>query len=198
MNRSLEWGTSASAAPGEKIIGDRAVVAFAPGYALAATIDGVGHGTQAAAAASAATTVLEQSAKRDVVSAMEECHVALRDTRGAALSLASFDGRRDTMTWLGVGNVEARLLRGAQPAPVTESLLLSGGTVGRELPRLAPQTTQVTRGDVLIFATDGIDPGFADLLVPSGSCSEIADHTLREHARGFDDALVLVVRYLGA
>lgn len=198
MNRSLEWATSASALPGETILGDRAVVVFAQSYALAAAIDGVGHGIKAAAAATAATTVLEQSANRDVVSVMEECHAALRDTRGAALSLASFDSWSDTMTWLGVGNVEARLLRGAQPAPGTESLLLSGGTVGRALPHLTPQTTQLTRGDVLIFATDGIDPGFADLLVPSGSCHDIADRTLQHHARGFDDALVLVARYLGA
>jgi hypothetical protein len=49
----------------------------------------------------------------------------------------------------------------------------------------------------VIFATDGIRRDFADGLVPSGSCREIADHILKEHTRGSDDALVLVARYLG-
>jgi phosphoserine phosphatase RsbX len=55
---------------------------------------------------------------------------------------------------------------------------------------------ELTRGDVLIFATDGIRNDFADLLVPLGSCRDIAERVLHEHALGSDDALVLVARYL--
>jgi hypothetical protein len=101
------------------------------------------------------------------------------------------------MTWIGIGNVEARLLRGAQPVPVTESLLLHSGIVGHDLPRLSPRTTRVTRGDVLIFATDGVQREFADFLVPSGSCHDLANRILSQHAGASDDALVLVARYLG-
>jgi phosphoserine phosphatase RsbX len=124
------------------------------------------------------------------------CHRALTHTRGAALSLASIDLRQHTMTWLGVGNVEGRLLRGAQASPVTESLLLHAGIVGHRLPPLSAQCVRIARGDVLIFATDGIRRDFADLLVPSGSCRQIAERILDQHALGSDDALVLVARYL--
>lgn len=196
INAALEWDAAATPIPGEKVLGDRGVVAFAGDRALAAAIDGLGHGAEAAAAAEAAASVLERSTGQDLPATVLECHRALKATRGAALSLATIDMREHTMTWLGVGNVEARLLRGQHPIPVTESLLLHGGIVGHELPHLSAQTTKLARGDVLTFATDGIRRDFADDLVPSGSCREIAERILHQYALGSDDALVLVARYL--
>lgn len=195
---ALEWDVAATPAPGENALGDRAVVAFAEYQVLLAVIDGLGHGPDAAAAAQEAASVLERSAGRDPAATVLECHRALRNTRGAAVSLASIDLREQTMTWLGVGNVEARLLHAADPIQVTDSLLLHSGIVGHEVPHLSAQTTAVARGDVLIFATDGIRRDFADVLVPSGSCRAIADHILHESALGSDDMLVLVVRYLAS
>jgi hypothetical protein len=49
----------------------------------------------------------------------------------------------------------------------------------------------------VLFATDGIRRDFADSLVPSGSCRNIAEHLLQQYRLGSDDALVLVARYLG-
>ena len=193
---SLEWDAAATAIPGEQALGDRAVVAFSGDYALAGAIDGLGHGPEAAAAAESAASVLERAAGGDPAAAVLECHRALHDTRGAALSLAAIDLRRHTMTWLGVGNVEARLLHPAQPGLVNDSLLLRSGIVGHDLPRLSAQTTRIARGDVLIFATDGICRDFADALVVSGSCRDIAESILHQNALGSDDALVLVIRYL--
>lgn len=196
VNAALEWHGAATPIPGERVIGDRAVVVFAEERALVAAVDGLGHGPAAAAAAEAAASVLERSAAQDPAAAVLECHRALHDTRGAALSLASIDLRKHTVRWLGVGNVEARLMRAAEPIPVTESLLLHSGIVGHELPQLSAQTTSIARGDVLIFATDGIQRDFADVLVPSGSCRDIAQRILHQNALGSDDALALVIRYL--
>lgn len=195
-NASLEWDAATMPMPGESVLGDRAVVAFDERQLLLAVIDGVGHGADAAAAAQVAAYTLKQSADQDVASAVLECHRALAHTRGASLSLASIDDREHRMTWLGIGNVEARLLHGAEPLPVSESLLLHNGVVGHELPRLSPQTMPLARGDLLIFATDGIHRGFADDLMPRGTCREIASRILQQHALGSDDALVLVARYL--
>lgn len=196
-NAALEWDVAAAAMPGETLLGDCSVVAFAEEHVLLAVVDGLGHGAKAADAAQAATRTLKHSGGQDVASAVLDCHRALVHTRGAALSLASIDCRAHTVEWLGVGNVEARRLRFAEPLPVTDSLLLRTGIVGHELPRLTPQTMSVSRGDLLIFATDGIRRDFADGLMPAGSCREIAQRILRERALGTDDALVLVARYLG-
>jgi hypothetical protein len=196
-NAVLEWDAATMPMPGESVLGDRAVVAFAEEHVLLAAIDGLGHGAEAAAAAQVAAYTLRHFAERDVAAAVLECHRVLAHTRGAALSLAAIDGREHTMSWLGVGNVESRRLHGAEPAPLSESLLLHTRVVGHELPRLTPQTVPLARGDLLIFATDGIRRDFADDLVPTGSCQEIADRVLRQYAIGTDDALVLVARYLG-
>lgn len=196
INAALEWDAAARPMPGEQALGDRAVVAFAGTCALAAAVDGLGHGPEAAVAAQAAASVLQRSAAQDPATAVLACHRALRDTRGAALSLASIDIEKQTVTWLGVGNVEARLLRGAGAITASDSLLLRSGIVGHELPQLSAQTTKIARGDVLIFATDGIRRDFADDLVPSGSCRAIAERILDRYALGSDDALVLVARYL--
>jgi phosphoserine phosphatase RsbX len=196
VNAVLEWDVAATPIPGESVIGDRAVVAFAEQRALVAAVDGLGHGAEAAAAARAATAVLERSAPQDPAAAVRGCHRALRETRGAALSLASIDLQKHTVSWLGVGNVEARVLHASNPMRATESLLLHSGIVGHELPSLSAQTTTVARGDVIIFATDGLRRDFADALVPSGSCRDIARRILRDNTLGSDDALALVIRYL--
>jgi hypothetical protein len=196
-NALLEWDAAAMPMPGENVLGDRAVVAFAEEHMLLAAIDGIGHGAEAAAAAQVAAYTLRHLDEPDAASAVLECHRVLAHTRGAALSLAWINGREHTMTWLGVGNVESRRLHGAEPAPLSESLLLHNGVVGHELPRLTPQTMPLARGDLLIFATDGIRRDFADDLMPTGSCREIADRILQQYAIGTDDALVLVARYLG-
>ena len=63
---------------------------------------------------------------------------------------------------------------------------------------MRPASVRLGRGDLLLFATDGIDPAFADSLPAAGPCRAIADGVLERHARPSDDALVLVVRYLGS
>jgi len=102
------------------------------------------------------------------------------------------------MTWVGVGNVEGRLVRGRARNPRQESLLLRPGVAGQELPALTAATLPVERGDLLVFATDGVRVDFADSLDVTGTCSSVAERVLRSHGRQTDDALVVVVRYLGS
>jgi phosphoserine phosphatase RsbX len=77
-----------------------------------------------------------------------------------------------------------------------EVLPLRGGVVGDQLPPLVASIVPVSKGDTLIFATDGIRLGFADGL-KADSAQATADAVLAHFARGTDDALVLVARYTG-
>jgi hypothetical protein len=194
----FEWGVAARALPGQEVSGDRAVVRIDGDIALVAAIDGLGHGPHAAHAAEAAAQVLEGLADVEALEAAERCHEALRSTRGAAISLAVFADEPPTMTWLGIGNVEGRLIRARTRHSPGESLLLRGGVAGHELPPLTPATLPVERGDLLLFATDGVRDRFADSLNVSGGCQPIAERLLSGHGRATDDALVVVVRYLGS
>jgi phosphoserine phosphatase RsbX len=196
----IEWGVATLALPGEAQSGDLHLVKPVGTAVLVAVVDGLGHGAEAAAAAQAAVAALAKHASESPLPLIERCHRALRGTRGAVMSVAVF-GRPDrAMTWVGVGNVEGLLLYGdgaARSGARRVSLVTRGGIVGSELPRLHPAVLPVTRGDTLIFATDGIREGFAEGLPPEASPQQLADHILARHGKGTDDALVLVARYLG-
>jgi len=100
------------------------------------------------------------------------------------------------LTWLAVGNVEAVLLPAGSRSK-SRRALLHGGVVGYQLPVVHSTTLPIQAGDLLILATDGIRPEFTEDPVGSQAPQKIADGILRRHFKGSDDALAMVVRYLG-
>jgi negative regulator of sigma-B (phosphoserine phosphatase) len=166
--------------------------------ALVAAIDGLGHGREAARAAAPAAEIVRACATEPLVALAQRCHEALRHSRGAAMSLARFCARDDTVSWIGVGNVEGRLLHTDGSGSVSvRSLVPARAIVGDYLPQVEASTLAVYRGDVAVLATDGIDAAFADSLRPTGTADELAARILAEHSRATDDALVIVARYIG-
>ena len=195
----LEWGVAQIAIEGEKVCGDRHLACpFRDGF-LVAVIDGLGHGTEAAAAAQLASATLEAHASEPAIRLLAQCHEALRSTRGAALSVASFNTGFGTVTWLGVGNVEGVILRAdKQAAPPQENVMLFPGVAGHHLPSLRAVVTPINPGDLLIFFTDGIRRDFlSEPPIPGHSPQRIADRICAKYSKGTDDALVLVARYVG-
>ena len=194
----IEWGNASLTLAGEVESGDKHVVKVFPHGALLAVMDGLGHGKEAAAAANLAARILQTADKESLISLLKRCHECLRSTRGVVISLAAFNAVEETMTWVGVGNVEGVLLRADRAVrPSHESLLLRGGMVGRRLPLVQAAIVPVMRGDTLIFATDGVRTEFAQHLLLDGGPQQIADRILAQYAKGTDDALVLVARYVG-
>lgn len=178
---------------GETESGDIAVLESSADVTLAAVIDGLGHGPEAATAARVAAEILEAGTGQEVGALIERCHRALKQTRGASISIAAIDAGDNSMTWVAIGNVEGRLVERQWP---TRSIFPAAGVAGVELPQLRPETLDLRRGSTLILATDGVQSGFSDSLAASGSPQQVADRILGEHGRSTDDALVLVVRYL--
>ena len=192
---ALERGEAGEPLAGESRSGDLAVFAPFEGGALVATIDGLGHGDAAADASLRALEALREGPEGRLVELFDTCHAALRGTRGAVMTLVSFNFRTEELAWFGVGNVEARLLR-ADRAARPEAPMLLGGVVGQSLPGIRPSRQRLRRGDMLVLATDGVAPDFA-VHRHLGSVDVIAGKILAQHARPEDDALVVVARYLG-
>ena len=196
---TIDWACAGAPLAGQSASGDRAFVAAFPGGALAAVIDGLGHGPEASVAAQAAERVLRADPTAPVEELVQRCHRDLRGTRGVVLSVASFDARAGQMTWLGVGNVEAYLLRHPNAADASEQAISArGGTVGYLLPPLVTRSLRVDPGDTLVLATDGIRHGFKSEVLGQRTPQQIADAILRLWGTGNDDACVLVARYVGA
>jgi phosphoserine phosphatase RsbX len=194
----IEWGIAGRCKRGEALSGDLGVVAPRSEGALVAAIDGVGHGSEAALAARRAAAVVQETGSQDLVLITKRCHDALRGTRGAAISLAFINARRSMLTWLGVGSVEGRVLSG-DPSVLRPkgSLALGNGVPGHELPVLKTATLEMRAGDLLVLATDGIEPGFGDSLDVSGSSEAISERVVAGHWKPSDDGLVVAVRFLG-
>lgn len=192
----LRVGVAERALIGETRSGDIAVVLPFAGGALVGAIDGLGHGDAAADASQRALDALSDGPAARLPDLFEACHGALEGTRGAVMTLVSFDFAAGELSWFGVGNVEARLLR-ADEAARPEAPMLLGGVVGQSLPGVRASRQSLHRGDMLVLATDGVGPHFAAAR-HHGPVDRIASRILAEHGRPEDDALVVVARYLGA
>jgi serine/threonine protein phosphatase PrpC len=177
--------------------GDSHVVRQLPEGVLAAVIDGVGHGNEAADAARIAGSTLTASPPEDAVSLVWRCHEALKDTRGVVMTVLCFSPG-GAMTWVAVGNIEGVVFR-CDPSGRTHAnhVVLRGGVVGHRLPPLRAECLTLLPYDTVILATDGIRPEFSDELVPGDEPQAVADRILARYRKGTDDALVLVVRCLG-
>ncbi|OLD59720.1 MAG: hypothetical protein AUI33_16195 [Ignavibacteria bacterium 13_1_40CM_2_61_4] len=194
----IDCGVATLTLAGEAESGDLHLVKAVGGGVLVSVVDGLGHGAEAASAARAAVAALDRHASESLLPLLRRCHQALAGSRGVVMSAAFFDRADGAMTWIGVGNVEGTLVFGDPAArPARASLTTRGGIVGSELPALRAEVIAVAAGDLLIFATDGVRSPFTDGLPADASPQQLADHILSRHAKGTDDALVLVARYAG-
>ena len=194
---ALERGEAGEPLAGETRSGDLAVWAPYPGGALVAVIDGLGHGAGAADAAEAAAAELRAHARRPPEEALKHCHEALRSTRGVVATLAWFDLESGGLAWLGVGNVEGRLVRAdRERGDSADSPTLFGGVLGWSLPAVKLVRTTLAPGDCVVMATDGVAADFGSSLQPGVPAQEQAQRVLASHTRGSDDALVVAVRWM--
>ena len=196
----IEWAAKARPRPGENVCGDRMIaVDVEDTGALIGVLDGLGHGAEAAEAASCGVDVLRAARAEPLDVLLQRCHRALSGTRGVAMTLARIDFRTDTLSWAGIGNVAADLVA-KHPAgvEVRSSARLAGGIVGYRIPEaLTPQEVPIRPGDLRVITSDGIVEDHLDDIDFAASSLAIADQILRRHAKDNDDALVLAARHRG-
>jgi len=191
----IDWAAASRPRPGEAASGDRYLVAVAGDGALVAAVDGLGHGPEAARAADLAIRTLEAHAALPLPDLVERCHHLLQRTRGAALSLARWDGARRSLDWIGVGNVEGLVLQPSAGSGIAATrLLLRSGLVGVHLPTLRVEAVEVPVEGRLIFATDGIASDFDEGLDLREPVKTMADQILARSLKSADDAMVVVAR----
>jgi phosphoserine phosphatase RsbX len=200
----LAWSSAGRALPGESVSGDQAAYVPLDDGAVVTVVDGLGHGPEAAVAAAGAVSEVEAAARAaagvggvalDAV--LSTAHTRLRRTRGAAVTIAAI-GCDGSMRWVGVGNVEAHLMRtDGRRAQRVASAVLYGGVVGYRLPRLRVSTVDLAPGDLIVLATDGIDVDFTERVLPVDPPDRVVEGILARYARPNDDALVAAVRYNG-
>ena len=202
----IDWGVAARPLPGQDLLGDAFLVETFPEGVLVAAIDGLGHGKEAFEASERAIAALRIDVKRPLPELFDSCHKVMARMRGAVISLASISSADETMTWFGVGNVDAALY-GARPGNSEsprlqwkriDSLPQRAGVVGYQMPAVRPSRIALQPGDLLLFHTDGIRSNYFIDLDFADDPQSIATEILNNCAKETDDALALAVRWNGS
>jgi anti-sigma regulatory factor (Ser/Thr protein kinase) len=160
------------------------------------SIDGLGHGADAAQAALAALTAF--GARPDMAPGpqIDNCHQALRATRGAALAVAQLDYDKAELRFSGIGNISACIIDGSS----RKQMVSHNGIVGHNMRKVQEFVHPCPPGSLIVLHSDGISTQWDLASYPGlASCTPalIAGVLLRDFGRARDDASVLVVRYTG-
>jgi hypothetical protein len=184
--------------PGEEVAGDDwGALDLAAGCRIMVA-DGLGHGPLAREAAQTALSAFRTAAASEAPArVLEECHAGLRATRGAAVALADVDAGAGVVRYAGVGNVTGAMFDGG----AATHLVSMNGTAGLGAVRAREFSYRWTRSSVLVMASDGLQTRWSLAEHPGLAARDpavIAAVLHRDHARGRDDATVVVAKERGA
>lgn len=189
-------GSASRPYPGEMVNGDGWRVDWYQGACRIAVIDGLGHGSQAAAAADAALNTLSVHPELSPKEALKACHTALLSTRGAAISIVTIDSASEELIYAGIGNVDGHLVRQGRQ----EHLVANRGIVGAALPSVRALSFRLHTEWLLLMHTDGIRSRLhVEDLPPAVQTNpqQLADAILEGWSRETDDATIVVIRPVG-
>lgn len=197
LNRRFLHAGICLAAPGEVISGDAWDIRFEGDHACVIVADGLGHGPEAAAAAQVAMDAFRAADLGDGFGSpstvLEQAHPLMRQTRGAAVSICALDLAANKVVAAGAGNVSGRVICGLSD----RSLLSQHGTLGLRIRTLQDASYAWPEHALLVMHSDGLKTRWSlDQVSGLLRCDPavIAAWLVRDHTRGLDDVLVVVVK----
>jgi len=162
-------------------------------------VDGLGHGELAKRAAKAAVIYVAEHLTDSLPAIFAGCDEALRSTRGVAMGVAVIDDRAGTLSYAGVGNTRAMIVRAGSCGAAANTLTLSSnfGIVGAGYRKLTPATVPLSSGDLVLLYTDGMPEG-VDLSgydhALRADLPRLAERVLQDWGTETDDAAILMFR----
>jgi anti-sigma regulatory factor (Ser/Thr protein kinase) len=187
---AVRFGAVSVPVTGERECGDSWRLATEGDITAALVVDGLGHGPLAAQAAQCSTRTFGETPFDAPKLLIERMHRSLAGTRGAAAACVLIDAQGQ-LSYAGVGNISASLISFEK----SQGLASHNGTLGLRMPRLQQFEYQRSHGTMVVMHSDGISARWdmarkEDLL--RRHPATVAAVLYRDHARGRDDATVLV------
>jgi anti-sigma regulatory factor (Ser/Thr protein kinase) len=189
--RKLKLGCALLAVQGETECGDDWGMRSANGQTTILLADGLGHGPGAAEASREAVATFERAKNLAPAAILENVHLALRPTRGAAVAIAQIDTEQAQVRFAGAGNIVGILLNGM----TQQNMISHNGTAGHNVRKIQEFCYPWKKNTVLVMHSDGINTSWRFESYPGiggHDPSLLAAALLRDASRVRDDACVLV------
>jgi anti-sigma regulatory factor (Ser/Thr protein kinase) len=186
-------GAVCVAKKGEHVSGDGWALHAERGRYALVIVDGLGHGPDAARAASVALTAVRRRLERGSSEQIEAIHDALRVTRGAAAAVAVMEPVVETLAFCGVGNISGVI----RHQGTSRHCVSHNGTLGHQLRKVQEFNLPFPHGALLIAHSDGVATHWNLADYPGLETRHpglIAGVLYRDHFRERDDATVVVIR----
>jgi serine/threonine protein phosphatase PrpC len=178
---------------GETVCGDAWAIATDPTLLTILVADGLGHGPLAAQASELAANIVAKAPDTPPGAALQDIHLALRPTRGAAVAVARLDLLKESVQFAGIGNIMASVYDGG----TRRQMVSHNGIVGHNIHKIQEFPYDWSQHSLLILCSDGIGTRWDLQQYPGlAQChpSVIAGVLYRDFVRRRDDATVLVIR----
>lgn len=190
---SGDWGAVCLPVRGEEASGDGMDIQLRPGGWRLLVADGLGHGPFAREASQRAVAASRQDPDGSPSHLLEDCHAALRSTRGAAVAVADVDLEAKTVRFAGIGNITGVI----DGTGRSQHLVSLNGIVGQGAAKIREFSYPWPDGALLILTSDGLSNRWRLDAYPglvARHPSLIAGVLYRDFGRPRDDATVVVVR----
>ncbi len=186
-------GAVCRAVTGETVCGDAWAIRQAGERTLLLIADGLGHGPGAADASGAAVSAFLNSSAIQPAPLLQDIHLALRGTRGAAAAIAAIDWQQLKVHFTGLGNIAGLIV----DAGKQQSMVSHNGIVGHEARRFQTFSYALPPGSQVIMHSDGLSTHWNIDSHPGLRRRHpgiLAAAVYREAMRTRDDASIVVVR----
>jgi anti-sigma regulatory factor (Ser/Thr protein kinase) len=190
---TAEYGVVCIPYPGELVCGDAWLVERTPTTVRVAVIDGLGHGPDAARAASDALRLTREMVGAPPEDILRAAHEPLRATRGAAMAVATLDRPSASVQFAGVGNIAGTIV---SPGG-SRSMASFSGIVGHQLGTIRAYRYEWPPNAQMILHSDGLSAKWRPEAYPGimgHHPSIVAGRLHRDFGRGRDDMTIVVVR----
>jgi anti-sigma regulatory factor (Ser/Thr protein kinase) len=184
--------------PGEEICGDAWCCDVTPLRTRFTVADGLGHGVFADEAARSSIRYIAESKSPQPAEAIEDAHLRLRATRGAAVAVADVDLAAGRVTFAGVGNVAGAIV---SSSGTKRQMVSINGILGHQMTKARQYEYPFEADSLLILHSDGLSANWSWDKYPGlfqRHPSVIAGVLFRDFRRIRDDATVVVARWAGA
>ncbi|MFD1123025.1 ATP-binding SpoIIE family protein phosphatase [Methylophilus flavus] len=188
-----EIGNMCLPIPSETVCGDSWIAVGSENGLSVLVADGLGHGQGAAEASLLAVKALQDDPALFPARVMQNSHLLMRGSRGAAVAVARIDAIANELRYCGIGNIAGCIC--SQKS--RQHLISHNGIVGNNMRKTQEFLHKWTDDSIVIMHSDGIGTKWSIEHYPeleNRHSSVIAAVLHRDFTRGRDDATIVVFK----